>query len=128
MKFLIDAQLPRRLVYRLRESGYEAIHTLDLPEGNRTQDEQIKALSLEQQLYANGISEPQLFEIKLLLANYFAEKATEAMDKISEIPALSEPDSNRFHHATTRLLELAKESSASSDEQRWNRAELYERK
>lgn len=49
MKFLIDAQLPRRLVYRLRESGYEAIHTLDLPEGNRTQDEQIKALSLEQQ-------------------------------------------------------------------------------
>jgi len=38
MKFLIDAQLPRRLAHRLRQSGFEAIHTLDLPDGNRTSD------------------------------------------------------------------------------------------
>jgi len=38
MKFLVDAQLPRRLVFRLQESGHEAIHTLDLPLGNRTPD------------------------------------------------------------------------------------------
>jgi len=49
MRFLIDAQLPRRLAYRLREAGYEVIHTLDLPEGNCTQDAQINRLSLEQQ-------------------------------------------------------------------------------
>ena len=41
MKFLIDAQLPRRLVHRLREAGFEAIHTLDLPLGNRTPDTDI---------------------------------------------------------------------------------------
>ena len=45
MKFLIDAQLPRRLVFRLRDAGHEAIHTLDLPLGNRTTDVVINDLS-----------------------------------------------------------------------------------
>jgi len=45
MKFLIDAQLPRRIVTRLREAGHEAIHTLDLPLGNRTPDTAINELS-----------------------------------------------------------------------------------
>jgi predicted nuclease of predicted toxin-antitoxin system len=48
MKFLIDAQLPRRLVLRLRESGFEAIHTLDLPLGNRTTDSLINELSIRE--------------------------------------------------------------------------------
>ncbi|MCW5971037.1 MAG: DUF5615 family PIN-like protein [Blastocatellales bacterium] len=30
MKFLVDAQLPRRLAHSLIESGFEVIHTLDL--------------------------------------------------------------------------------------------------
>ena len=46
MKFLIDAQLPRRLVKIFNEFGYEAIHRLDLPQGNTTQDEQINNLSI----------------------------------------------------------------------------------
>jgi len=33
-------------------------------------------------LYAKNISDKQLIEIKRLLANYFAEQATEAMDKL----------------------------------------------
>lgn len=41
MKFLIDAQLPRRLARRLAEVGHDAIHTLDLPAGNRTTDSEI---------------------------------------------------------------------------------------
>lgn len=41
MKFLVDAQLPRRLCHRLRECGYDAMHTLDLPLGNRTSDAEI---------------------------------------------------------------------------------------
>lgn len=49
MKFLIDAQLPRRLVYRLQEIGFEATHTLDLPYGNQTQDDEINAFSLREQ-------------------------------------------------------------------------------
>jgi predicted nuclease of predicted toxin-antitoxin system len=39
MKFLIDAQLPRRLATHLIQAGLEAIHTLELPEGNRTTDQ-----------------------------------------------------------------------------------------
>jgi predicted nuclease of predicted toxin-antitoxin system len=48
MKFLVDAQLPRRLIYRLREAGYDALHTLDLPAGNRTTDAEINAASLRE--------------------------------------------------------------------------------
>ncbi len=45
MKFLVDAQLPRRLARMLREAGHEAVHTLDLPHGNRTSDAVINDLS-----------------------------------------------------------------------------------
>ena len=49
MKFLIDAQLPRRLAAQLRQAGLEAIHTLDLPDGNRTTDRVINELSIKEQ-------------------------------------------------------------------------------
>jgi predicted nuclease of predicted toxin-antitoxin system len=49
MKFLIDAQLPRRLAAQLRQAGLEAIHTLDLPDGNRTTDRVINKLSIKEQ-------------------------------------------------------------------------------
>ena len=49
MKFLIDAQLPLRLVAQLRQTGLEAIHTLDLPDGNRTTDRTISELSIKEQ-------------------------------------------------------------------------------
>lgn len=48
MKFLVDAHLPRRLVYRLCEAGHDAIHTLDLPHGNRTTDAEVTTLSLQE--------------------------------------------------------------------------------
>jgi predicted nuclease of predicted toxin-antitoxin system len=41
MKFLIDAQLPRRMVAWLGSAGCDAVHTLDLPDANRTTDEQV---------------------------------------------------------------------------------------
>ena len=49
MKFLIDAQLPRRLAVQFQQAGLEAIHTLDLPDGNRTTDRAINELSIRQQ-------------------------------------------------------------------------------
>ena len=49
MNFLVDAQLPRRLIYRLREAGHDAIHTLDLPHGNRTTDQELLAVSMRDQ-------------------------------------------------------------------------------
>lgn len=38
MKFLIDAQLPRRMTSWLGGAACDAVHTLDLPDGNRTTD------------------------------------------------------------------------------------------
>ena len=38
MNFLIDANLPRRIVRIFQERGHDAVHTLDLPEGNATAD------------------------------------------------------------------------------------------
>ena len=38
MNFLIDANLPRRLVRIFQERGHDAVHTLDLPEGSATAD------------------------------------------------------------------------------------------
>lgn len=49
MKFLIDAQLPRRLARWLQAEGHEAVHTTDLPEGNRTGDATINELSMLEQ-------------------------------------------------------------------------------
>lgn len=45
MKFLIDAQLPARLARQLIDSGHDAIHTLDLPEQNRTADAEISRMA-----------------------------------------------------------------------------------
>lgn len=45
MKFLVDAQLPRRMAYWIRNAGCDAVHTLDLPAKNRTIDGFITALA-----------------------------------------------------------------------------------
>jgi len=49
MKFLVDAQLPRRLAAELEQQGFQATHTLDLPAGNRTTDQDLIALSISEQ-------------------------------------------------------------------------------
>jgi predicted nuclease of predicted toxin-antitoxin system len=43
VKFLIDAQMPMRLVGWLRQHGHDTLHTLDLPLGNRTPDSEVVA-------------------------------------------------------------------------------------
>ncbi|BBF98802.1 MULTISPECIES: DUF5615 family PIN-like protein [Pseudonocardia] len=45
MRFLVDAQLPARLARALTDAGHQALHTTDLPDGNRTTDAQIAALA-----------------------------------------------------------------------------------
>lgn len=49
MKFLVDAQLPKHLAAILNWQGQDALHTLDLPEGNRTPDWRINQISVEEQ-------------------------------------------------------------------------------
>ncbi len=48
MKFLVDAQLPRRLAQRLNALGHDAVHTLDLPLQNQTPDHIINDLSVHE--------------------------------------------------------------------------------
>ena len=38
LKFLVDAQLPIHLKHWLVYKGYDAIHTLELPDRNLTED------------------------------------------------------------------------------------------
>ncbi|MBK7707616.1 MAG: DUF5615 family PIN-like protein [Acidobacteria bacterium] len=49
MRFLVDAQPPKRLATRLIELGYDAVHTLDLPLGNRTPDSLISEISINEE-------------------------------------------------------------------------------
>ena len=48
MKFLVDAQLPRRLARWLRENGFDAIHTRELRAANRTPDSVINEISIRE--------------------------------------------------------------------------------
>jgi len=48
MRFLIDAQLLRRLGKVFEEAGYEVIHTLDLPKKNATEDIEINRISIQE--------------------------------------------------------------------------------
>ena len=41
MKFLVDAQLPRRLAVWLTQAGYDVTHTSQLPKANKTPDDEI---------------------------------------------------------------------------------------
>ena len=49
MRFLVDAQLPRRMVAWLNNAGCDAVHTLDLPDRNRSTDDQIIEFAEQEQ-------------------------------------------------------------------------------
>ena len=44
MKFIVDAQLPKSLARFLSKRGFDAIHTLDLPGENATDDREINRI------------------------------------------------------------------------------------
>jgi predicted nuclease of predicted toxin-antitoxin system len=48
MKFLVDAQLPKRLSDLLCSIGFDSIHTLELPDGNQTSDNELNRISTDQ--------------------------------------------------------------------------------
>jgi predicted nuclease of predicted toxin-antitoxin system len=84
MKFLIDAQLPRRLTHQLRMAGFETTHTLDLPQGNRITDRSLVTLSLNEQ-YVIVTKDSDFVESFLLKANlgsccWFRRETSETMN------------------------------------------------
>ncbi|MCF8371151.1 MAG: DUF5615 family PIN-like protein [Bacteroidales bacterium] len=48
MRFLIDANLPYKLAKLLIEKGYDIIHTDNLPDKERTKDNEIRKISIDQ--------------------------------------------------------------------------------
>lgn len=46
MKFLIDAQLPKRFALWLNDAGHDALHTLDMPLKNKTSDQAVVAKAI----------------------------------------------------------------------------------
>jgi predicted nuclease of predicted toxin-antitoxin system len=50
LKFLVDAQLPKKLSDFLNSKGFVSRHTLDLPHKNATTDTYIKEITLKEQL------------------------------------------------------------------------------
>jgi predicted nuclease of predicted toxin-antitoxin system len=48
MKFIVDAQLPRKFVIWLNEAGHDALHTLDLPKKNLTSDKELTEFAVSQ--------------------------------------------------------------------------------
>jgi predicted nuclease of predicted toxin-antitoxin system len=49
MNFVVDVQLARRLIPLLQQAGHDAVHTLDLPQGNRTSDAEINEIATREQ-------------------------------------------------------------------------------
>ncbi|MFX0574054.1 DUF5615 family PIN-like protein [Nocardia nepalensis] len=45
MKFLVDAQLPRKLAVLLKNAGHDVVHTCTIAQGNRTTDDEIAAIA-----------------------------------------------------------------------------------
>ena len=48
MKFIVDAQLPRRLAQELGAAGHDTKHTLDFPSGNRTTHKEISEAAIRE--------------------------------------------------------------------------------
>ena len=67
MKFLVDAQLPKRLALLLKDLGYDVIHTLDLPDKNATSDVEINNISIAEKPIV--ISKDRDFFDSILLNN-----------------------------------------------------------
>ena len=49
LKFLVDAHLPVALCRILRAAGHDAVHTRELPVGNRTPDNDLRRLAMAEQ-------------------------------------------------------------------------------
>ncbi len=67
MKFIFDAQLPRKLSLLFKHKGYDSIHTLDLPNKNKTTDSDINRISISEERVV--VSKDLDFVESLLVSN-----------------------------------------------------------
>jgi len=67
MKFLLDAQLPKKLSLFLIYRGHDSLHTLDLPQKNRSKDSELNRLSINDKRVL--VSKDMDFVESLLISN-----------------------------------------------------------
>jgi predicted nuclease of predicted toxin-antitoxin system len=67
MKFIVDAHIPKKLSLFLEWKGHDSIHTLDLPNKNRSKDSEINQISLDEKRVL--ISKDLDFIESLLISN-----------------------------------------------------------
>lgn len=112
MKFLVDAQLPRRVAVSINAADHDAIHTLDLPDGNNTTDAQINDISeTEQRIviskdadFVNSfLLHQKPYKLLLISTGNITNKELESLF----LPQLSEIVKAFEEH---RFLELSRES------------------
>ena len=48
IRFIVDAHIPKKLADFLKWKGYDAIHTSELPNQNKTKDSEINKISVEE--------------------------------------------------------------------------------
>ena len=48
MKFIVDAHIPQAICYLLNNNGHDAIHTIELPQKNDTDDIEINKISVSE--------------------------------------------------------------------------------
>ena len=49
MKFFVDANLPVKVAFNLRQRGFDTLHTDDLPNKERTTDNEIRKVAVDQE-------------------------------------------------------------------------------
>lgn len=112
MNFLVDAHLPRRVAHAFKEAGHDAIHTLDLPNQNRTSDPDINAVSVAEQRvvvtkdadFVNSFWLSQLpWKLLLISTGNITNKELDAL-LLPQLPAIVEA------FETHRFLELSREA------------------
>ena len=112
MRFLVDAQLPKSLAEWLNEAGHDAVHTLDLPLGNRTSDVELCEVALREQRII--ISKDGDFVESLLVAGQPSRLLLVATGNISnaELEALVRANLPAIEAAFVecRFLELGRQS------------------
>ena len=112
MKFLVDAQLPKRLAEWLNEVGHDTVHTLDLPRGNRTSDAELSDVALREQRIV--VSKDSDFVASLLVTGHPSRLLLVATGNISNVELESLVRANlpaiEASFAGCRFLELGRES------------------
>lgn len=92
MKFLIDAQLPKKLALFLESKGFDTKHTLDLCNGNKTKDTVINQITLDEKRVL--VSKDLDFVESLLVSNKPYKLIGIAMGNISNKKLLQMFDTN----------------------------------